>query len=127
MSPVCIHRESGGFAKVRVYDYEPEFYDFYDKFIYMNQYYDRDLGYEVTFGDYEDTEEPIYRYYLFYEIGNKSFHTPIKEEDIKKYNELFVKDINQLNTYGHDISDLVSMQFVKKVIDLINTGVYQLV
>lgn len=56
----------------------------------------------------------------------KTFHSPIEEKDISKYNLEIVK-IDQLQTEGHEITELVSTQFVKKVLALIDTGDFQLI
>ena len=51
--------------------------------------------------------------------GDHTFHTPINEEDVCLYDDLEVKDISQINTKGYNIVDLLSNQFVTKVINLI--------
>ena len=72
-------------------------------------------------------KHPQYHYYLFYDInGTKTFHSPIEEKDISKYNLEIVK-IDQLQTEGHEITELVSTQFVKKVLALIDAGDFQLI
>lgn len=78
-------------------------------------------------GKYE--KDPIYFYYLFYDLNSAhSFHTPIKEKDIsKKYSDLKIVEINELNTFGATIENLISNQFVKKVIELIKSGDYTLI
>lgn len=45
---------------------------------------------------------------------------------IYKYNMEIIK-IDQLQTEGHDIAGLVSTQFVKKVLALIDAGDFQLI
>ena len=50
-----------------------------------------------------------------------TFHTPIEEIDIKKYSNLDIIEIDELETEGHDIDDLISNQFVNKVINLIDS------
>lgn len=95
--------------------------------MWENCFYDYNEGREVWFGDIEDKNKPKYHYYLFYDInGTKTFHSPIQEEDIKKY-DLEVINIDQLETEGHDISDLISNQFVQKVLVLIDSKNYKLV
>lgn len=75
----------------------------------------------------EDKNHPEYYYYLFYDInGTKTFHSPIEEKDISKYNLEIVK-IDHLQTEGHEITELVSTQFVKKVLALIDAGGFQLI
>lgn len=127
LQPVCIHKEFLGYERVRIYDYEPEYRKNIKKFVWENCYYDYDEGREVWFGDIEDKNRPKYHYYLFYDInGTKTFHSPIQEQDVEKYN-LEVISIDQLETEGHDISDLISNQFVQKVLALIDSKNYKLV
>ena len=66
------------------------------------------------------------KYYLFYDLGNHSFHTPIYQSDLEKYPSLKIEDIDDLVTYGDEIRELISIQFVQKVLELIATGVYTL-
>ena len=64
-------------------------------------------------------------YYLFYQLGDHSFHSPITEGNIKKYYpNLEIKQV-ELDTSGKDINDLVSIQFVEKLIKLIKSKNYQ--
>lgn len=70
-----------------------------------------------------DTSDNV-RYYLFYRIGDYSFHKPVKVSALKTYPDLPMQDIETLTTSGHEISDLVSVQFVKKVLHLIKTRQY---
>lgn len=120
ISPTCIHCEIHD-RKIRVYDYDPEYYRLKHKFIYENGYWDKELQEYIEFGD---CYKKVKKYYLFYKIENYSFHTPIDEENLILYRDLEVKDIGQITTFGKDISELVSNQFVVKVIDLIKTGKY---
>lgn len=64
------------------------------------------------------------RYYLFYRVGDFSFHRPLDKKDLDKYLELPQDDIGTLNTHGHEIQDLISVQFVMKVLDVIRRGQY---
>ena len=64
------------------------------------------------------------RYYLFYRVGSYSFHYPIDVKDLDKYPDLPQEDIGTLTTSGHEIEDLISVQFVDKVLHLIRTGRY---
>ena len=80
------------------------------------------------------------KYYLFYKMPHRSFHTPLdfinrehrdwNDEDKlrwigENYGELpIVKLTDNILTQGHDVGDLISCQFVKKVIDLIKRGNY---
>ena len=78
----------------------------------------------VYFGDVELKDEPIYHYYLFYDLDcGHTFHTPIKKEELDKYS-LPIIEISELETTGHKVNDLVSVQFVRKVIRLIEDNMY---
>lgn len=70
----------------------------------------------------------IVLYFLYYEMEQGSFHCPIEESDIKSYKQLEIKRIDDdFYTQGKEIQDLISIQFVKKVIDKIKEGnfIYQ--
>ena len=121
LEPTCIHKEFIGYKRIRIYDYEPEYRKNLKNFVWENCFFDPEEDREVWFGDVEDKKHPEYHYYLFYDInGTKTFHSPIEEKDISKYNLEIVK-IDQLQTEGHEITELVSTQFVKKVLALIDT------
>ena len=51
--------------------------------VWENSYYDYDRNKEVEFFDYSLGEKK-YLYFLYYEIGEYSFHTPITEERVEK-------------------------------------------
>ena len=98
----------------------------FNEFVWENRFWSDELNGFVYFGDIELRENPKYHYYLFYSIGSDlahTFHTPISEDDVKKYN-LDIVDIDKLYTEGHDIHDLISNQFVTKVVTLIESGNY---
>lgn len=124
LSPTCIHREV--FTKCeRYYDYEPDFWELFETHdvVREGEYYDNEIKDYVKFIDIKVED---YRYYLFYALGDYSFHTPIGDDMLKSYPELEVRDINELVTCGKNTTELVSMQFVKKMLDLIDAGDYQL-
>lgn len=125
--PVCIHKEFAGYKKERINEFDVE-YDMYDNnYLREGRYYDRKLEDYVYFRDVECKNMPEYRYYLFYDFGSKhTFHTPITEWELKNYN-LEIKEIDTLVTEGEDISELISNQFVCKVIKLIESGEYKLI
>lgn len=124
LSPVCIHCEFAGFKRIKVKEYEAD-YDVYAKsFVYEGSYYDYQTGNEVYFGEYEDKNVRLYRYYLFYQLGDHSFHLPIDEKDIEKHTNLQLVDIDTLHTKGKNTSDLISVPFVRKVVALIESGNY---
>lgn len=59
---------------------------------------------------------------LFYDFGKYSFHKPINNPE--EYGNLRRIRINKLDTHGRAIEELVSTQFVKKLIALIESGRY---
>lgn len=125
LNPVCIHRECVGYERRRIYDYEPDYTSYMGEYVWENSYYDREDDSRVYFGDIELLNHPIYHYYLFYDFGSDhTFHTPI--QNIEEYN-LEIKDIDHLKTTGYDIADLLSNQFVKKVIDVISSNNFTLI
>lgn len=125
LEPTCIHKEVVGYERERIYDYEPEYDKYLNDFVWKNRYYDESLGAFVYFGDLELKDQPKYNYYLFYDDGcNHTFHNPIEEDDIAEYPNLPVREISGLITKGRDIADLLSNQFVMKVISVIESGEY---
>lgn len=129
LHPVCIHHEIFGYERIRTYSYESKFEKRYErarregKVVWTNSYYDYDNDMEVYFFDVEDRSKPKERYYLFYELLDHSYHTPISKEDIYKYPNLEVVKLDEnIITHGCDEKKLVSVQFVKKLLDLISTG-----
>lgn len=131
IKPVCIHKEIIGYEKVRVYDYErgyskKYFYHFlHGTIVWQNCYYDWEKDVEVSFFDYIIPDQPIYNYYLYYVVGTHTFHSPIKNPE--NYQDLQVKEIDKLETLGMKITDLVSMQFVDKILNLIKQNSFEYV
>ena len=66
---------------------------------------------EVLENDYET----LIQYYLFYAVGDHSFHHPIQKEEISKWPSLKVVRIEQLITHGISGDKLLSCQFADKV------------
>lgn len=129
LNPVCFHAEKK-YKRIRVYDYEKSYKQEYIKrhmfgqVIHYGSYLDYDYYTEVYFFDYIDRKNCDYNYYLYYVLGEHSFHQPIKKEDLSKYS-LEIKEINGLNTTGDNFENLMSVQFVDKIISLIETGNYE--
>lgn len=124
VQPTCIQKEHFGYEKSRIYDYEPNYRKKKKNFVWENCFFDEEEQREVWFGDVLDYNKPIYHYYLFYDLnGTKTFHSPINESEIEDY-DLDVVDIDLIQTEGHEIDELISNQFVKKVISLIESGAY---
>ena len=60
---------------------------------------------------------------MFYDFGTYSFHNPISEEEyLKIKDQIKVEHLTELRTEGKDINDLVSVQFVRKVLDVLKNG-----
>lgn len=119
-APTCIHvTEEKAFATVS------EDFDGYDGYEYYVDYevletfdeYDQDIREYVTYMKISYTKR---QYFLFYEIGGHSFHTPI--DYIPKDNHLPVVKLDELTTYGEDIKKLLSVQFCDKVLDGLISG-----
>jgi hypothetical protein len=70
----------------------------------------------------ENEYETIYQYYLFYEIGDHSFHQPIIKDNIANYPNLKIKRIEQLITHGLTSDNLLSCQFADKVREKLING-----
>jgi hypothetical protein len=75
-------------------------------------------------GRYYVVSIPGERYYLFYRLGKHSFHTPILERELTQYPNLEQVQIEGLITHGEDILDLLSVQFVEKILELIASEDY---
>lgn len=128
VNPVCIHREVFKRSWERIYDYEDEYgmYRNDGEFVHTGVYWDKKLERYVEFGDVI-VEKTDYRLYLFYDLGGShTFHTPINDIP-KEYENLEIIDIDELCTYGYEVEELISNQFVTKVIGLIESGEYELV
>ena len=130
-SPKLIHKKYDGEKIQRVYSYQKNYEKPYNEkrndIVWENSYYDYDRNKEVDFFDYSLGEKK-YLYFLYYEIGEYSFHTPITEERVEKNTQLEIKEIDEnFQTHGADIVDLLSTQFVQKVIDLLDSGDYTII
>ena len=129
--PSLIHEQYVGEEKKRVFSTEED----YDKLLQeksndilrKGSYYDDENSIEVEFFDYKLGRKK-YLYFLFYEIGEYSFHLPISEQKAKKYTKLQIKEIDQdFKTHGANIKGLLSTQFVNKVLRLLQSGGYTIV
>ena len=130
-SPKLIHKKYDREKIQRVYSYQKNYEKLYNEkrndIVWENSYYDYDRNKEVDFFDYSLGEKK-YLYFLYYEIGEYSFHTPITEERAEKNTQLEIKEIDEnFQTHGADIVDLLSTQFVQKVIDLLDSGDYTII
>lgn len=68
-----------------------------------------------------------YLYFLYYEMSKGSFHSPITKEIIKKdYSDLKIERIDDnFYTEGKEIEELLSVQFVNKLIELVKTNDFE--
>lgn len=128
LKPSCIHKEPL-YKKVRVNEDDKYFKKLWKKHkedairVYRNNYYGDG---SIEFFEYLEKDEIIgYHYYLFYEMPNHTYHSPINEEQLLDYKDLEVKEIDRLVTAGDDIHGLMSVQAVRKIIALIESGDYQ--
>lgn len=71
--------------------------------------------------------EVKYLYFLYYEMSKGSFHSPITKEIIKKdYPDLKIERIDDdFYTQGKEIEELLSVQFVNKLIELVKTNDFE--
>ena len=128
LKPSCIHKEPL-YKKVRVTEDDRYFKKLWKKHkedairVYRNNYYGDG---RIEFFEYLEKDEIIgYHYYLFYEMPKHTYHSPITEEQLLDYKDLEVKEIGRIVTTGDDIHDLMSVQAVRKIIALIESGDYQ--
>lgn len=125
LKPVLIKRRFCNYQRVRIYDYDKEYPDAVknNKFVWHGEYYDDAFHRYVKFGDIHDTTKPIYKYYLFFDLGNDlTFHLPISEKETEKYSDLDIIDVDTIPKSNQKYSDLISVNFAKKVVELIKNG-----
>ena len=122
-TPNLIHKQFIGEKKKRVYSYEKN----YEKLLkektndifWKNSYYDYDKDMEIEFFDYHLGTKK-YLYFLYCEIGEYSFHSPVSEKIAESNTELEIQEIDEnFKTHGSKNEGLLSMQFVKKVLELL--------
>lgn len=114
--PVCIHE-----VKRRVNDTLEGDFDksSYESLIEYGSY-ERFDNFTRDYETFTRVSYVVSDYYLFYEIGGHSFHTPI--DGISVHNELPIVPIDSLTTYGEDVNELLSVQFCDKVLDGLLSG-----
>ena len=130
-TPNLLHKQFIGEKKKRVYSYEKN----YEKLLkektndifWKNSYYDYDKDMEIEFFDYHLGTKK-YLYFLYYEIGEYSFHSPVSEKIAESNTELEIQEIDEnFKTHGSKNEGLLSMQFVKKVLELLQSEDYTIV
>lgn len=110
----------------RTYDYEEEYEDILKSGNYVNNsgFYDPDRKEHVEF---VVQMIPQSVYYLVYQVGNCSFRLPIQQSDVIRRPDLDVKDAGRIPpVYGDITVDMLSVQFVEKVLKLVKSGNYTL-
>ena len=128
IKPNCIHKELNHYERTRIYDYQKQYESVFEEYdeddiVWQNCYYDYEEEREVYFVDVIDRDCPVYFYYLFYDLGEYSFHTPLKDFNEDKNNDLQIVEIDSLYTEGKEINDLLSVSFVKKVLGLLKSNI----
>jgi hypothetical protein len=130
-TPNLLHKQFIGEKKKRVYSYEKN----YEKLLkektndifWKNSYYDYDKDMEIEFFDYHLGTKK-YLYFLYCEIGEYSFHSPVSEKIAESNTELEIQEIDEnFKTHGSKNEGLLSMQFVKKVLELLQSEDYTIV
>ena len=110
----------------RTYDYEEEYEDILKSGNYVNNsgFYDPDRKEHVEF---VVQMIPDTVYYLTYTVSNRTFRVPLAEAEIEKYPDLEIVDVGRITpVYGDITADMLSVQFVEKVLKLVKSGNYTL-
>lgn len=111
----------------RTYDYEEGYEEILKSGNYVNNsgFYDPDRKEHVEF---VVQMIPQTVYYLTYTIGNRTFRVPILESEIKQHPDLEVVDVGRITpVYGDITADMLSVQFVEKIVLLIKSRNYTLI
>lgn len=127
--PIQIHRQPLNYKRCRVFDYNRDYYELYDKYekdiVWENKFLDEDRG-EVYFFDYIDKNQNSYLYFLYYEVNGRGFHSNIEYDNVKNYN-LPIVDLNSdFLTVGDNEDNLLSKNFIKKFMKLAKSDSYQI-
>ena len=126
-APTVIHKQFVKNTK-RVYSYEEDYQKLLVEkegdIIWKGNYFDHEQNTKIHFFDYH-TENNLY--FFYYEIGGFSFHKPINEVEAIKSGLNIVEIDENFKTYGRNIEDLLSVPFVRKVLNLLNSGDYTIV
>lgn len=111
----------------RTYDYEEGYEDILKSGNYVNNsgFYDPDRKEHVEFV-VQMIPETVY--YLTYTLSNRTFRVPLEESEIKQYPDLEVVDVGRITpVYGDITADMLSVQFVDKIVQLIKGRKYELI
>ena len=115
------------FRKVKKYENSQIIFWFVEKegnIIWKSNYFDYERCTKIHFFDYQ-IENNLY--FLYYEIGGFSFHKPTSEAEANNSGLSIVEIDENFKTYGRKIEDLLSVPFVKKVLNLLNSDDYTIV
>lgn len=110
----------------RTYDYEEGYGEILKSGNYINNsgFYDPDRREHVEF---VVQMIPDTVYYLTYTVSNRTFRVPLAEAEIEKYPDLEIVDVGRITpVYGDITADMLSVQFVEKVLKLVKSGNYTL-
>ena len=111
----------------RTYDYEEGYEDILKSGNYVNNsgFYDPDRKEHVEFV-VQMIPETVY--YLTYTLSNRTFRVPILESEITRYPDLEIVDVGRITpVYGDITADMLSVQFVEKIVLLIKSRNYTLI
>ena len=128
LNPICIHKELNRYETTRHFSYQKDYSkQYFQGFMHgtitwENFYFNKDEY--IYFFDLADPNKPVYHYYLYYVLGEHSFHSIIENPD--DY-DLKVVDIGTLRTQGVEVNDLLSLQFVRQMLPVIESGDYTFV
>lgn len=126
-APTVIHKQFVKNTK-RVYSYEEDYQKILVEkegdIIWKSNYFDCERCTKIHFFDYQ-IENNLY--FLYYEIGGFSFHKPTSEAEANNSGLSIVEIDENFKTYGRKIEDLLSVPFVKKVLNLLNSDDYTIV
>ena len=111
----------------RTYDYEEGYEEILKSGNYVNNsgFYDPERKEHVEFV-VQMIPETVY--YLTYTLSNRTFRVPLEESEIKQYPDLEVVDVGRITpVYGDITADMLSVQFVEKILLLIKNRTYTLI
>lgn len=111
----------------RTYDYEEGYGDILKSGNYVNNsgFFDPDRKEHVEF---VVQMIPQTVYYLTYTVSNRTFRVPFAEAEIEKYPDLEIVDVGRITpVYGDITANMLSVQFVEKIVQLIKSRNYELI
>ena len=111
----------------RIYDYEEGYGEILKSGNYVNNsgFYNPDRKEHVEFV-VQMIPETVY--YLTYTVSNRTFRVPLEESEIKKYPDLEIVDVGRITpVYGDITADMLSVQFVDKIVQLIKGRKHELI